>query len=139
MPKVTIALPAYQAEATLAMTVAAIPDGVADELILVDDGSTDRTVVVSRGLGIATYVHERNRGYGGNQKTCYLRALELETDIVVMVHPDYQYTPLLVPAMASIHRSGLIISSSEWWWITFRSAVITLRPASLTCRQKSRS
>jgi SAM-dependent methyltransferase len=106
MPTVTIALPAYQAEATLAMTVAGIPDGVADVVILVDDASTDGTVGVSRGLGIATYVHKRNRGYGGNQKTCYLRALEHGTDIVVLLHPDYQYDPGAVPLLIGPIVSG---------------------------------
>lgn len=106
MPKVTIALPAYQAETTLAKTVADIPDGVADQLILVDDASTDGTVSVSRGLGIATYVHERNRGYGGNQKTCYLRALERDTEIVVLLHPDYQYDPAAVPLLIAPILSG---------------------------------
>jgi SAM-dependent methyltransferase len=106
MSTVTIALPAYQAEATLAMTVAGIPDGVADVVILVDDASTDGTVGVSRGLGIATYVHERNRGYGGNQKTCYLRALEHGTDIVVLLHPDYQYDPGAVPLLIGPIVSG---------------------------------
>ncbi len=106
MPKVTIALPAYQAETTLAKTVADIPDGVADELILVDDASTDGTAALSRGLGIATYVHERNRGYGGNQKTCYLRALENDTEIVVLLHPDYQYDPAAVPLLIAPIVSG---------------------------------
>ena len=106
MPKVTIALPAYQAVTTLAMTVADIPAGVADELILVDDASTDGTAALSRGLGIATYVHAHNRGYGGNQKTCYLRALERETDIVVLLHPDYQYDPRAVPLLIAPILSG---------------------------------
>jgi len=106
MPKVTIALPAYQAETTLAKTVADIPDGVADQLILVDDASTDGTAALSRGLGIATYVHERNRGYGGNQKTCYLRALERDTEIVVLLHPDYQYDPAAVPLLIAPILSG---------------------------------
>jgi 2-polyprenyl-3-methyl-5-hydroxy-6-metoxy-1,4-benzoquinol methylase len=106
MPKVTIALPAYQAETTLAKTVADIPDGVADELILVDDASTDGTAALSRGLGIATYVHERNRGYGGNQKTCYLRALDHDTEIVVLLHPDYQYDPAAVPLLIAPIVSG---------------------------------
>jgi glycosyltransferase involved in cell wall biosynthesis len=106
MPKVTIALPAYQAESTLAKTVADIPVGVADQLILVDDASTDGTAALSRGLGIATYVHERNRGYGGNQKTCYLRALERDTEIVVLLHPDYQYDPAAVPLLIAPILSG---------------------------------
>jgi 2-polyprenyl-3-methyl-5-hydroxy-6-metoxy-1,4-benzoquinol methylase len=106
MPKVTIALPAYQAVTTLAMTVADIPAGVADELILVDDASTDGTAALSRGLGIATYVHSHNRGYGANQKTCYLRALEHGTDIVVLLHPDYQYDPRAVPLLIAPILSG---------------------------------
>jgi SAM-dependent methyltransferase len=106
MPKVTIALPAYQAVTTLAMTVADIPAGVADELILVDDASTDGTAALSRGMGIATYVHAHNRGYGANQKTCYLRALEHETDIVVLLHPDYQYDPRAVPLLIAPILSG---------------------------------
>jgi 2-polyprenyl-3-methyl-5-hydroxy-6-metoxy-1,4-benzoquinol methylase len=106
MPKVTITMPAYQAETTLVKTVADIPGGVADELILVDDASTDGTAALSRGMGILTYVHERNRGYGGNQKSCYLRALELGTEIVVLLHPDYQYDPGAVPMLIAPILSG---------------------------------
>ncbi|HSU67474.1 MAG TPA: glycosyltransferase, partial [Tepidisphaeraceae bacterium] len=86
--------------------MAAIPGGVADELILVDDASTDGTAALSRGMGILTYVHEHNRGYGANQKSCYVRALELGAGIVVLLHPDYQYDPGAVPMLIAPIVSG---------------------------------
>jgi glycosyltransferase involved in cell wall biosynthesis len=104
--KLVLVMPAYNAEATLERTVAEVPKMV-DRVILVDDGSTDRTVEVARKLGLHTIVHDRNRGYGANQKTCYTEALNHGADIVVMVHPDYQYTPKLLPALASCISSGL--------------------------------
>jgi glycosyltransferase involved in cell wall biosynthesis len=91
----------------LERTVAEVPRAVVDEIILVDDKSGDATAVIARRLGLHTIVHDHNRGYGGNQKTCYLAALERGADIVVMVHPDYQYTPKLIPALASCIVSGL--------------------------------
>ncbi len=99
-------LPAYNAARTLADTVAAIPRDVVDHVILVDDASTDDTVAVARGLGLDTRVHPENRGYGGNQKTCYRAALDAGADVVVMLHPDGQYDPRLVPAMASLVALG---------------------------------
>jgi 2-polyprenyl-3-methyl-5-hydroxy-6-metoxy-1,4-benzoquinol methylase len=99
MPKVVITMPAYRAEGTLAKTVADIPPGIADQLILVDDASPDNTAELARDLGIRVYVHPQNRGYGGNQKTCYTRALQDEADIVVLLHPDYQYDPKAVPLL----------------------------------------
>ena len=99
-------LPAYNAAATLSRTVAELDPDVVDEVVLVDDASTDSTLDVARQLGLDAIEHDRNRGYGGNQKTCYGRALELGADIIVMVHPDYQYSPLLVPAMASMIAYG---------------------------------
>lgn len=99
-------LPAYNAGATLARTVAGLDRGVVDEVVLVDDASTDDTVARALGLGLDPIRHAANRGYGGSQKTCYRRAIELGADIVVMVHPDYQYSPLLVPAMASMIAYG---------------------------------
>lgn len=101
--KVVVVLPAYNAERTLQQTYAEIPHHIVDDVILVDDASRDRTVELAQQLGIRhIIVHERNRGYGGNQKTCYARALEIGADIIVMLHPDYQYTPKLIPAMVSI-------------------------------------
>lgn len=99
MAKVVIVMPAYQAEKTLERTVLAIPQGIADELILVDDASRDGTVDVARDLGLSVHVHQSNRGYGGNQKTCYRLALESGADIVVLLHPDYQYEPKAVPLL----------------------------------------
>jgi glycosyltransferase involved in cell wall biosynthesis len=101
-----VVLPAYNAERTLETTFREIPLDIVDEVILVDDASTDQTVAVAKGLGIATIVHEQNRGYGANQKTCYRAALERGADIVVMLHPDYQYTPKLIPAMAFVLATG---------------------------------
>ena len=99
-------LPAYNAEATLRSTFDEIPMESVDDVILVDDRSTDATVEVARELGIYTIQHPENRGYGGNQKTCYRVALDRGADVVVMLHPDYQYTPRLVTAMASMITSG---------------------------------
>jgi glycosyltransferase involved in cell wall biosynthesis len=95
-------MPAYNAEATLAKTVGELDRNIIDDIVLVDDASKDETVPIARQLGLDTIQHEVNKGYGGNQKTCYSRALELSADIVVMVHPDYQYSPKLVPAMAAM-------------------------------------
>ena len=100
--RIVVVLPAYNAEATLERTLADIPAGVADALVLVDDASRDNTVALARRLGLHTLVHDRNRGYGGNQKSCYREALGLQADVVVMLHPDYQYTPKLMTAMASL-------------------------------------
>jgi 2-polyprenyl-3-methyl-5-hydroxy-6-metoxy-1,4-benzoquinol methylase len=99
MSKVVITMPAYRAEETLAKTVADIPSGLADEIIVVDDASPDRTARVARDLGVHVYVHSDNRGYGGNQKSCYLHALEEGAEIVVLLHPDYQYDPKAVPLL----------------------------------------
>lgn len=104
--RVVVTLPAYQAETTLEKTVADLPPGVADELILVDDASADNTVELARGLGISVYVHPHNRGYGGNQKTCYTKALEHGAEIVVMLHPDYQYEPRSVPLLIAPILAG---------------------------------
>lgn len=96
-------MPAYRAALTLERTYREIPLDLVDDVILVDDASPDNTVEVARQLGIRHIIrHDRNKGYGGNQKTCYAKALELGADIVVMLHPDYQYTPLLLPAIISI-------------------------------------
>jgi len=101
--KIVVVLPAYNAEKTLEMTYAEIPFDIVDEVILVDDHSRDNTIEVAKRIGINHIIsHDRNKGYGGNQKSCYDKALELKADIVIMLHPDYQYTPKLIPAMASI-------------------------------------
>lgn len=99
---IVVVLPAYQAERTIEMTFNDIPTEVVDHVIIVDDASTDRTVEIARELGIHTIAHKRNRGYGANQKTCYTAALEAGADVVVMVHPDYQYDPRLISAMAGM-------------------------------------
>jgi glycosyltransferase involved in cell wall biosynthesis len=104
--RIAVVLPAYNASLTLRRTVAEIPMDIVDEVILTDDASSDDTTEISRELGIATIQHVSNRGYGGNQKTCYAAALARGADVVVMLHPDYQYTPHLVPAMASMIVSG---------------------------------
>lgn len=101
--KVVVVLPAYNASRTLEQTYREIPMDVVDEVILVDDASKDNTVEVAKELGIHHVIkHEKNKGYGGNQKTCYNKALEIGADIVIMLHPDYQYTPKLLMAMISI-------------------------------------
>jgi glycosyltransferase involved in cell wall biosynthesis len=104
--RVAVVMPAYNAERTLEQTVRELPDEV-DIKILVDDSSKDRTAELSRQLGVQTFIHDANYGYGRNQQTCYREALAAGADIVVMVHPDYQYTPLLVPAMAGMVASGI--------------------------------
>ena len=106
MTRVIITMPAYRAEATLEKTVAGIPPGIADELILVDDASSDNTAELARSLGISVFVHPQNRGYGGNQKTCYTKALQSGADIVVMLHPDYQYEPKSVPLLIAPILAG---------------------------------
>jgi glycosyltransferase involved in cell wall biosynthesis len=99
--KLVIVLPAYNAALTLEKTYREIPFDIVDEVILVDDNSNDETVEVARSLGISHIIkHDVNRGYGGNQKTCYNKALEIGGDIIIMLHPDYQYTPKLIPSMA---------------------------------------
>lgn len=105
--KVVVVMPAYRAESTLEKTYAEVPRDLVDEVIVVDDASTDRTVEVAQRLGLPCIVHEKNLGYGANQKTCYREALKRGADIIIMVHPDYQYTPKLIPAMAGMVGSGL--------------------------------
>jgi len=105
--KIVVVMPAYHAEKTLAACHAAIPHDIVDRVLLVDDASDDATVAVAESLGIRTHRHPANRGYGGNQKTCYALALEEGADIVVMLHPDYQYEPKLITAMAAMIASGV--------------------------------
>ncbi|MGD0738521.1 MAG: glycosyltransferase family 2 protein [Terracidiphilus sp.] len=104
--RVAVVMPAYNAEKTLEQTVGELSD-VVDIKILVDDSSKDKTAELSRKLGVQTFIHDANYGYGRNQQTCYREALAAGADVVVMVHPDYQYTPLLVPAMAGMVASGV--------------------------------
>ncbi|HZY86192.1 MAG TPA: glycosyltransferase family 2 protein [Gemmataceae bacterium] len=105
--KVVAVMPAYNAERTLAATLADMPPGSLDEIILVDDGSTDRTVEVAREMGLTVLVHPENRGYGGNQKTCYREALARGADVVVMIHPDYQYDSRVIPHAVSFIELGI--------------------------------
>ncbi len=104
--RICVVLPAYNAERTLRQTVAEIDRAVVDDIVLVDDASSDGTVAVAAELGLHHVVHGQNRGYGGNQKTCYREALARAADIVIMLHPDYQYSPRLIPAMAAMVASG---------------------------------
>jgi len=104
--RIAVVMPAYNAEKTLEKTVRALP-GIVDIKILVDDSSSDNTALLSEKLGVQTFIHDKNYGYGRNQQTCYREALNAGADIVVMVHPDYQYTPSLVSAMASMVASGV--------------------------------
>ena len=106
--KIVVVLPAYNAGATLKKTYNEIPFDIVDDVVIVDDASKDNTVEVARSIGIKHIIrHDSNKGYGGNQKSCYNKALELGADIVIMLHPDYQYTPLLITAMASIIANDL--------------------------------
>lgn len=106
--KLVVVLPAYNASQTLEKTYREIPMDIVDDVVLVDDASKDATVELAKSLGIQYVIrHEQNKGYGGNQKTCYTKALELNADIVIMLHPDYQYTPALIHPMAHIIASGL--------------------------------
>lgn len=104
--RVAVVLPAYNAERTLVRTIAEIPRNIVDDIILTDDASEDRTVPLARALSLFTICHQQNCGYGANQKTCYAAALARGADIIVMLHPDYQYSPRLVTAMASMIASG---------------------------------
>lgn len=104
--KVVVVLPAYNAEKTLKTTYDEIPMDIVDKVILVDDKSSDNTAPLARELGITTVVHTKNLGYGGNQKTCYTTALENEADIIIMLHPDYQYTPKLIASIAHLIACG---------------------------------
>jgi len=104
--RIAVVMPAYNAEKTLEWTYREIPQDIVDLVLLVDDGSRDRTVEFARRLGIRNFIHSRNLGYGANQKTCYALALREGADIVVMLHPDYQYTPRLITAMAAMIASG---------------------------------
>ena len=128
-PKVVVVMPAYNAGRTLRMTYEELPKDTVSTVILVDDGSTDTTLEVARQLGLQIYVHDRNYGYGANQKTCYTEALRAGADIVVMVHPDYQYDPTLVPqiiapivageadvVLGSRLKSGSALAQGMPWW-----------------------
>ena len=105
-PKVVVVMPAYNAARTLRMTYAELPHHIVDMVILVDDGSSDETIKIARELGLELFVHTRNYGYGANQKTCYREALKAGANIIVMVHPDYQYDPTLLPQIISPIQKG---------------------------------
>ncbi|HOZ55645.1 MAG TPA: glycosyltransferase family 2 protein [bacterium] len=105
--KIIVVMPAYNAAKTLKKTYEQIPRDIVDDIILVDDRSSDETVKQAEKLNIKTFIHEKNKGYGGNQKTCYQEALKLGADIVVMLHPDYQYDPRLITALSSMIASGV--------------------------------
>jgi glycosyltransferase involved in cell wall biosynthesis len=128
-PKVVVVMPAYNAGRTLRMTYEELPKESVSTVILVDDGSTDATLQIARELGLEIFVHNRNYGYGANQKTCYTEALRQRADIVVMVHPDYQYDPTLVPqiilpivegradvVLGSRLKSGSALAQGMPWW-----------------------
>jgi glycosyltransferase involved in cell wall biosynthesis len=104
--RIAVVLPAYNAASTLQKTIEAIPENIVDHRILVDDASGDATAELAHAAGIETIIHPENRGYGGNQKTCYAAALATDADIIVMLHPDYQYEPKLLPALAAVLASG---------------------------------
>ena len=104
--KIVVVMPAYNAAKTIERTYREIPLDLVDEVVVTDDASSDETVEIARRLGLRTLVHGTNRGYGGNQKTCYPEALRLGADVVMMLHPDYQYTPKLIPAMIGLITDG---------------------------------
>ncbi len=104
--KIVVVMPAYNAAKTIERTYREIPLDLVDEVVVTDDASSDETVEVAKRLGLRTLVHPTNRGYGGNQKTCYAEALRLGADVVIMLHPDYQYTPALIPAMIGLITDG---------------------------------
>lgn len=106
-PKIIVVMPAYNAESTLENTYKDIPEGTVDEVILTDDCSKDNTVEIAKKLGITVYTHEKNLGYGGNQKTCYEAALKKGADIIIMIHPDYQYDPRVIPFAAGFITTGI--------------------------------
>ena len=105
--RIVVVMPAYNAEKTLEKTYSEIPRDIVDEILVVDDHSRDNTVRVAKGLGLEVYAHEENKGYGANQKTCYKKALGKGADIIIMLHPDYQYPPKLITAMAGLITSGM--------------------------------
>lgn len=116
--KIVVVLPAYNASKTLEKTFAEIPFNIVDEVVLVDDHSKDDTIEVAKNLGIKNIIrHDENLGYGGNQKTCYDKALELGADIIIMLHPDYQYTPRLIPAISAV-------LSSDLYKVTYASRIL---------------
>lgn len=106
-PKIVAVMPAYNAAATIERTLNDIPVGTVEEVILVDDCSTDNTVQIARDLGLTVIEHEQNTGYGGNQKTCYAAALQRDADVIVMIHPDYQYDSRVIPAAAQLIHLGI--------------------------------
>jgi len=138
--RIIAVLPAYNAERTLAATIADFPPGSVDEILLVDDGSKDRTVEIAHQIGIKVIVHPQNRGYGGNQKTCYQYALENGFDIVVMIHPDYQYDSRVIPHAVGIIELGICdvilgnrvrtrseaVACGMPWWKYFANRGLTL-------------
>jgi glycosyltransferase involved in cell wall biosynthesis len=137
-PKVVVVMPAFNAERTLRMTYEELPKDTISTVILVDDGSRDETLKVARELGLEVFVHNRNYGYGANQKTCYTEALRAGADIVVMVHPDYQYDPRLVPqiiepiikseadvVLGSRLKKGTALQEGMPWWKYFSNRFLT--------------
>jgi glycosyltransferase involved in cell wall biosynthesis len=138
-PKVVVVMPAYNAGRTLRLTYEELPKDTVNLVILVDDGSTDQTLEIARELDLQIFVHNRNYGYGANQKTCYTEALRAGADIVVMVHPDYQYDPRLVPqiiepvvagradvVLGSRLKSGSALAQGMPWWKFLANRVLTL-------------
>ena len=128
--KIVIVLPAYNAALTLKKTYQEIPFDIVDEVILVDDNSSDKTIEIANELGITHIIkHDKNRGYGGNQKTCYNKALEIGGDIIIMLHPDYQYTPKLIPSMAylianNVYQVVLRFTNAGQRRVTWRHAFV---------------
>ena len=128
--KIVVVMPAYNAAKTLRITYADLPPALVDQVILVDDGSSDDTVKIARELGLELFVHNRNYGYGANQKTCYRLALAADADIIIMIHPDYQYTPQLIPAMAALVGRG-----TAFMCVGSHSARLTTRVSTDSPRQ----